>query len=149
MVLDRLGGEALKDKDTYKDTNLEAGEGLFEGRRISRREFLKLAGVTGAAIGVGASLGGALAACGGATTTTSAAATTTTAGAATAASAAAATTSTAAAATATTAASAAAQTGRELKIGFVTPLTGSLASFAVSDSYCMTAGRRPPGTAWY
>ena len=44
---------------------------------ISRREFLKIAGLAGATIGVGASLGGLLAACGdGEVTTTSAAAST-------------------------------------------------------------------------
>ncbi|MBN1321480.1 MAG: twin-arginine translocation signal domain-containing protein, partial [Thermoleophilia bacterium] len=53
-----------------------------EGRGVSRREFLKLAGVAGAAIGLGAGLGGLIAACGddepAVTTTTAAAGTTTT-----------------------------------------------------------------------
>ena len=64
---------------------------------VSRREFLKIAGVAGAAVGAGAGLGGLVAACGTkettttaapATTTTAAGATTTTGGATTTASAA-------------------------------------------------------------
>ena len=53
-------------------------------RPVSRRQFLKLAGLAGAAIGLGAGLGGVVAACGDeeTTTTTAAAATTTTAAAA-------------------------------------------------------------------
>ena len=95
---------------------------------FSRRDFLKVAGVAGATIGAGAGLGGLLAACGGtaATTTTAAAATTTTAAAAT----------TTTAAGATTTVSASAEVGREVKIGFVSPLTGGLASFGVPDKYC-------------
>ena len=50
----------------------------LEKKSLSRREFLKVAGIAGATIGVGAGLGGALAACGGGTTTTTAGATTTT-----------------------------------------------------------------------
>jgi branched-chain amino acid transport system substrate-binding protein len=50
---------------------------------VSRRQFLKMAGIAGATVAVAGGLGGALAACGGgdATTTTAAAATTTTAAA--------------------------------------------------------------------
>lgn len=52
-----------------------------EGRSVSRREFLRLAGAAGATIGLAGGLGGVLAACGEeeATTTTAAGATTTTA----------------------------------------------------------------------
>ena len=62
---------------------------MSEERTVSRREFLKIAGVAGATIGVAGGLGGLVAACGGdeETTTTAGAATTaaptTTAGAAT------------------------------------------------------------------
>ena len=51
-------------------------------KTVSRRDFLKVAGVAGAAVGAGAGLGGLLAACGttATTTTTTAGATTTTAG---------------------------------------------------------------------
>jgi len=55
-------------------------EGLVEDREVSRRDFLKYAGVAGAVIGVGGGLGGLLAACGGGTTTTTGGATTTAGG---------------------------------------------------------------------
>jgi branched-chain amino acid transport system substrate-binding protein len=75
----------------------------MDSSKLSRRDFLKLAGVAGAAIGVGSGLGGLLAACGGEeTTTTTAATTATTAGA---------TTTTAGAATTTTAATTATTAG--------------------------------------
>ena len=45
-------------------------EGLLEGKTVSRREFLKYAGIAGAVVGVGGGLGGLIAACGGTTTTT-------------------------------------------------------------------------------
>jgi branched-chain amino acid transport system substrate-binding protein len=106
---------------------------MFDGltkKTVSRRSFLKMAGVAGAAVGASAGLGGLLAACGGTeeSTTTTAGATTTTAGAAT--------TTTAAAGT-TTSASTSAEMGAEIKLGFVTPLTGPLASFGVPDQYCV------------
>ncbi len=53
--------------------------GLLEGKTVSRREFLKYAGIAGAVVGVGGGLSGLVAACGGGTTTT----TTTAAGGAT------------------------------------------------------------------
>ena len=99
---------------------------MSEEKAVSRRQFLKIAGVAGASIGVAGGLGGLVAACGsnGTTTTTgpatTAGATTTTAGAAT--------TTTAAAATTTV--SAAAEAGREIKVGVVVPKTGPLAAFA-------------------
>ncbi|MCL5734292.1 MAG: ABC transporter substrate-binding protein [Actinobacteria bacterium] len=101
-----------------KDVN---GEG-----RITRRDFLKIAGVAGAAVGLGAGMGGLLAACGGEATETTAstAGVTTTAGTPTTAG-------------ATTTVSATAQTGREVKLGLVTPQTGPLASFGVADKYCL------------
>jgi branched-chain amino acid transport system substrate-binding protein len=96
-------------------------------KEVSRRDFLKIAGVAGAAVGLGAGLGGVVAACGGtaATTTTAAAATTTTGAGVT--------TTTGAAATTTTAAGA--EAGRDIKIGVVTPITGALASFAKPDKW--------------
>ena len=96
---------------------------------VSRREFLKLAGVAGATVGLGAGLGGLLAACGSSTettTTTSAAGSETTTTAAGG-------TSTTAAATSMTVASA--PEGRPIKIGVVSPLTGTLASFAKPDKW--------------
>ena len=97
---------------------------------VSRREFLKIAGIAGASIGVGAGMGGLLAACGEEETTTTAAAETTTTTAA-------AETTTTAAAQSTTTVSAAAEVGREIKWGFVTPQTGPLASFGTADKYCV------------
>ena len=55
-------------------------EGLVERRELSRREFLKYAGIAGAVVGVGGGLGGLLSACGGEETTTTAGGATTTAG---------------------------------------------------------------------
>ena len=97
-------------------------------KTVSRREFLELAGVAGAAVGLGAGLGGLVAACGGGetTTTTAGAGTTTTAGA---------TSTTAAASTTTVSAGPAA--GREVKIGYVTPITGPIAAFGMADKFCI------------
>src|SRR5680860_1406724 len=80
---------------------------------ISRRQFIKVAGVTGAALGLGG-IGSYLTGCGGddKTTETTESGTGTTAGVSGA-------------------------TGREIKIGFVTPLIGALAGFGVPDQYCV------------
>jgi branched-chain amino acid transport system substrate-binding protein len=101
-----------------------------ETNKLSRRDFLKLAGIAGASVGVAGGLGGLVAACGGTTTTTTttaAAATTTTAGGAT----------TTAAGPATTV-STTAEVGREIKIGYPSPQTGAIADFGVPDKYCAT-----------
>ncbi len=101
-------------------------------KSVSRRDFLKIAGVTGATIGVAGGLGGILAACGSteeSTTTTAAPASTETTGAAS--------TDTTAPAETTTSVSAAPEAGEPVKIGFVTPLTGPLASFGVPDQFCV------------
>ena len=109
----------------------------------SRREFLKVAGVAGAGVAAAGGLGGLLAACGGTTTTTTTAGPTTTVGAST-------TTAgpTTTAAGSTTTVSTSAQTGREIKIGFVAPLTGSLASFGVPDKYCADRATTAFGDAY-
>jgi branched-chain amino acid transport system substrate-binding protein len=101
--------------------------GALAGKSVSRREFLKVAGVAGAAVGLGAGLGGLVAACGGTeeTTTTTGAATTTTAGQVT--------TTTAAASTTTV--SAGPEAGRAIKIGVLSPKTGAIASFAKPDEW--------------
>ncbi len=104
----------------------QEGPGPLERKAVSRREFLKIAGIAGATIGVGAGLGGLVAACGGSTTTTTAATTATTAGGAT---------TTTAAAQSTTTVSSAPTTGRELKFGFMTPKTGNDAAFATADAW--------------
>jgi branched-chain amino acid transport system substrate-binding protein len=109
-----------------------------ETKNISRREFLKIAGITGASISLAGGLGGLAAACGGQeaaeTTTTAAAATTTSL---------AGTTTTAAASTTTVSATPAA--GREIKVGFVTPKTGALAAFGVPDQYCLARATEAVG----
>ncbi len=99
-----------------------------ESKNVSRRSFLKIAGVTGATIGAGAGLGGLVAACGGeeTTTTTAAPATTeTTAGS----------TTTSAAEASTTTVGAEAEAGREILIGDVSPVTGALAVFGQAEKW--------------
>ena len=125
---DRTGGKRVtEDKQNSGDTG--SSEGLLKGKPVSRREFLKIAGIAGATIGVGTGLGGLVAACGGGTTTTTAGPTTT----------AAATTTTAAATTtsaaSTTTVSAGPEAGREVKIGVIAPVTGVYAVFAISDKW--------------
>lgn len=103
------------------------GESLTT-KSVSRRDFLKVAGVAGAAIGIGAGLGGLLAACGGteeSSTTTSAATSTTAAGGET----------TTSAGETTTSASAGAEMGDEVKAGYVIPITGNMAAFGVAASW--------------
>lgn len=97
-------------------------------RPISRRRFLKMAGIAGAAAGVGGGLGGLLAACGEEATVTTAAPETSVPNADQ-------TTTTAAAST--TSVSVEAEMGRELKIGFASPQTGVLAFFGAPDNYCV------------
>jgi branched-chain amino acid transport system substrate-binding protein len=104
---------------------------MAEEKAVSRRQFLKIAGVAGATIGVAGGLGGLVAACGGTEeTTTTAGATTTTAGA---------TTTTGGATTTTggasTTVSTTAEAGRALKIGIVSPKTGNFSVFAISDDW--------------
>ena len=94
--------------------------------KLSRRDFLKMAGVAGASVGVAGSLGGLLAACGStaATVTTNAATTSTAAGPATTAG-------------SSSSVSAATEAGREIKVGFPSPQTGAIATFGVPDQYCV------------
>jgi len=94
---------------------------------VSRRDFLKLAAVAGAAAGLGAGLGGLVSACG-----EKEASTTSTAAPVTSAS----TTATTVAST-TTSASAGPEKGRLVKVGFVDPLTGVLAAFGLAGSFCV------------
>jgi len=98
---------------------------VLSGKAVSRREFLKIAGIAGATVGAGAGLGGLVAACGGSTTTTTTGAPSTES-----------TTATTAAASTTTV-SAAATVGREIKIGYVSPLTGPIAAFGLADKFCI------------
>ena len=103
---------------------------------VSRREFLKVAGLAGATTGAGTGLGGLVAACGEEeTTTTTAAATSTTAAPQT----------TATTAASTTTVSAGPEVGREVKVGFVDPLTGVLAAFGLAGDYCVGKWRAAVG----
>ncbi len=70
---------------------------------LSRRDFLKTAGVAGLALGATGGLGAVAAACGGGETSDSASE----------------------------------GEGREIKIGFVSPLTGPLAAFGEADQFCV------------
>jgi branched-chain amino acid transport system substrate-binding protein len=124
----------MSDSPETRPTNKDE-PGLLQGGSISRRQFLKMAGIAGAAVGAGAGLGGLVAACGGGTTTTSAASTTTTG---------AQSTTTGGGSTTTVVTSA--TTGREIKLGFVTPQTGPLASFGVPDKYCVDRWKEAIGT---
>jgi branched-chain amino acid transport system substrate-binding protein len=109
--------------DQHKPTEPEE-EGSLAGKGLSRRDFLRMAGLAGATVGLGAGLGGLVAACGGTEETTTTGGATTTAGP-----------TTTIAAASTTAVSAGPETGRELKIGLVSPQTGAFAAFAVADDW--------------
>jgi branched-chain amino acid transport system substrate-binding protein len=102
-------------------------DSLLSAKSVSRRDFLKLAGVAGATIGLGAGLGGVVAACG------SSAATATTSGAA--ATAAPPTTTATTTAPVTTTVASAPEAGREILIGDIIPQTGFLASFGEGEKW--------------
>ncbi len=112
-----LRGEGYKERhEPTKADEMKGG--------LSRREFMKIAAVAGGAIGAAGGLGGLVAACGAsseATTTTVAPATTTTA---------AATSTTATGAASSTTVSSSVETARPVKIGYIVPVTGPLASFS-------------------
>ncbi len=93
------------------------------GRSVSRREFLKIAGVAGAAVGLAGGLGGVLAACGGSEETTTTAGVTTTSGPGTT------------VASSSTSVTAAPEAGRAIKMGLVSPKTGNFAVFAIADDW--------------
>jgi branched-chain amino acid transport system substrate-binding protein len=114
--------------DVDRNSKEDEGKGLLDGKEVSRRDFLKLAGVAGATVGLGAGLGGLVAACGGDDTTSTTGGVTTTA-----------------AGGSTTTVSAGAEAGREIKIGFVSPQTGGIAAFGVPDKYCMERAQEALG----
>ena len=103
---------------------------------LSRREFLKIAGITAAGVGASGGLAGVISGCGGeaTTTTTAPAATTTTASA-----------TTSSAAGATTTVSTSAEAGREVKLGVVTPQTGPLAVFGIADKWSAELTKKTVG----
>ena len=99
--------------------------GLGISGSVSRRNFLKMAGIAGAAVGLGAGLGGVVAACGGEeTTTTTAGATETTVAA-----------SSSTTAGDTTTVSASEEVAGELKCGYVVPITGGMALFGAAAKW--------------
>jgi ABC-type branched-subunit amino acid transport system substrate-binding protein len=109
---------------------------MSEEKAVSRRDFLKLAGIAGASVGAAGALGGVLAACGsGTTTTTAAAATTTTAAMATTTTAAGPTTTAAAGETTTTAVATSVETGDPVVIGSIKSLTGDNALTGLEHSW--------------
>ena len=100
----------------------------MQDKCVSRRDFLKITGVAGATIGLGAGLGGLVAACGGTegtSTTATAQATTTSTVASTSTS----------IAESTTTVSAGPEAGRDIILGLVSPSTGPLALFAKADDW--------------
>lgn len=105
-------------------------EGLLGEKRVSRRDFLKYAGITGAAVGLSGGLGSLIAACGGETTTTTGGTTATTSGA---------TTTTAGATTTTAGATTTVTAGPEppkqdkIVYGGARPITGALAAFEAGN----------------
>ncbi len=107
-------------KDEYDKVTDQEKDDLGGTRTtpVSRREFLKMAGMASAAVGIGVALGGGLSACGDGTTTDSST-----------------TTSTAAPSSTTTSVSASEEAGRAIKIGVVSPQTGSVAIFAAADDW--------------
>jgi branched-chain amino acid transport system substrate-binding protein len=114
----------LSDEQEAQETT---EKGIIDGKEVSRREFLKYAGVAGAAVGLSGGLGGLLAACGGTTTTTAAsAATTTTAGTGS-------TTVTTAGSTTTVSSGPTPPTQDKIVIGAPRPVTGSLSAFEAGN----------------
>jgi branched-chain amino acid transport system substrate-binding protein len=105
---------------------------LSGSKAVSRRDFLKVAGVAGVAVGAVGGLGGVLAACGGTATTTTAASSSTTVASSGTTVAASSTTASAPGTTVSTSA----EMGREIKFGFMTPKTGGLAGFGTADGWC-------------
>ncbi|MCE5253660.1 MAG: ABC transporter substrate-binding protein, partial [Actinomycetia bacterium] len=103
----------MSEEERHEVGEKEAGDPLT-ARPVSRREFLKVAGIAGAAIGVGAGLSGLVAACGGEEETATTAST---------------------AAGATTTAAAGAESGEEIKAGYVLPVTGAMAAFGTAASW--------------
>jgi branched-chain amino acid transport system substrate-binding protein len=108
----------------------------------SRREFLKIAGIAGAALGAAGGLGGMLAACGETQEST------TTSGGPSPSSTVGGPTTTGETAGSGTTVGTGPEAGRELRIGFVAPLTGPLASFGVPDTYCAERAAEAFGDAY-
>jgi ABC-type branched-subunit amino acid transport system substrate-binding protein len=106
----------------HDETKGEPTSDFKADRQVSRRDFLKLAGIAGAGLTVAGGLGGLIAACGGESTTTTTAGATTTTAAPTTTTAAPATTTTGAAST--TSSSVVSGQTKSMKIGFTMPFSG-------------------------
>jgi branched-chain amino acid transport system substrate-binding protein len=106
------------------DNARKHGDGMLE-KAVSRRQFLKIAGVAGAAVGLGGGLGSVVAACGGteeeSTTTSSGVQETTT--------------TAAPGGETTTSVVSEPEMGDEVKAGYVLPITGSMAAFGAAAEW--------------
>ncbi len=130
-----MGKEIDNHSAAVSDARKEVGEGMDQERKTyNRREFLRIAGIAGASMGLAGGLGGVLSACGGNETSTTASSGTGSTGAETSTTAAEGTTTSVAA---TTSVSTSGEAGRTLKIGMVGPQTGPLASFAIYDKWAV------------
>ncbi len=107
-----------------KEQKIDLSE-IAGDRPVTRRNFLKMAGVAGATVAVGAGLGGVLAGCGEDTSTTSAAGADTTGSSA----------------GSETTVAAGGEQGRPIKVGVVAPMTGALATFAVPVDWWVAHGK--------
>ena len=116
----------MTERETRNSNETETGTSA--SKSVSRREFLKIAGIAGATVGVAGGLGGLLAACGGTeeSTTTTAAGTSSTAGGET---------TTSVGGETTTSASTGAEMAGEVKCGYVVPLTGAMAQFGAAAKW--------------
>jgi branched-chain amino acid transport system substrate-binding protein len=106
-------------------------------RSVSRRDFIKLAGIAGATLGAGSGMAALVTSCGG----TSASATNTSAPVPSSTTAPPSSTTTVSEAATTTSVTASVETGPELKIGYVGPVTGALAAYGATDGYCVDRWR--------
>jgi len=127
-VLERImRGEEAVEEPNGKIARGEPDSGLT--RAVSRRQFLRMASVAGATIGLTGALGSVATACGGSD------ATTTTSGPSAADSPATTSGASSTAASEGTSASASAEAGRVIKVGYVVPVTGYMAAFGTAAKW--------------
>ncbi len=117
---------ADKHDGNQEHENQDHGKVPFVGEDLTRRGFLKWAGVAGAGVALGGGLAGALAGCGGGTTTTTGGTAATAAGA-------------------TTSVTVGAEAGREIKVGWVTMTTGNFASLSEPDDFLLQQAKDAVG----
>jgi branched-chain amino acid transport system substrate-binding protein len=97
----------------HEPTDLPGDAASVVKKPITRRDFLKVAGATGAVVVGAGGLTGALAACG---------------------------------SSGSSSGGSSSSSGRAIKIGFVSPLTGALATFGALDQYCVTRWKEAVGS---